>query len=391
MTTINSALTIKKMSARNRLVLAPITTNYGSQDGLVTSDILCFYRERSKDVGIVIVEATAVQSTGRIVRGSLGLWNDSQIPGMTRLVKTIQQKGALAVVQLNHAGPRCPPDKNQKQGFAPSNVAFRPDVEPIEMDTQDIELLINDFSKAAVRAFKAGFDGIEIHGAHLYLLSQFLSPLTNKRKDRYGGDAKGRATLALEIVRKVRKELGPEYPVFFRINAVEKIDGGQTLEDALVIAGLLADAGVDVFDVSLIAHGGFKVVEDNLKVTRNLKVTSNLKVIHKTVLAGSSALPKDQPSGANVAFTAAFKERIGLPVIAVGKFGIGNAAFKAVENENIDMVAIGRQMICDPETAQKMLDGNDKDIIACDECLKCFASIGKGVPMACKINKKLPF
>ena len=379
MTTINSELTIKKMSIRNRLVLAPITTNYGSQDGLVTNDILCFYKERSRDVGIVIVEATSVQSSGRIVPGSLGLWNDSQIPGMTKLVKTIQQEGALAVVQLNHAGPRCPPDKNQKHGFSPSDVAFRPDVEPLEMDTQDIELLINDFSKAAIRAVKAGFDGIEIHGAHLYLLSQFLSPLTNKRKDRYGGAAKDRAILALEIVRKVRKELGREYPIFFRINAVEKIDGGQTLEDALVIGSLLADEGVDVFDVSLIAHGGFKVLEDNPKVTS------------KTLLAGSSALPKDQPSGANVAFTTAFKERIGLPVIAVGKFGIGKAAFKAVENEKIDMVAIGRQMICDPKTAQKMLAGNDKDIIACDECLKCFATIGKGAPMACKVNKNLPF
>jgi len=370
---MNNELKIKKMTFRNRLVLAPITTNYGSHDGLVTQDILDFYRERSRDVGLIVVEATSVQSTGRIVPGSLGLWNDSQIPGMTKLVKTIQEKGALAVVQLNHAGPRCPPNKDQRHGFSPSNVAFRPDVDPIEMNTQDIERLINDFSKAAIRASKAGFDGIEIHGAHLYLLSQFLSPLTNKRTDRYGGDAKGRATLALEVVRKVRQELGGEYPIFFRINAIEKIDGGQTLEDAIIIGRLLADEGVDVFDISLIAHGGFKSLDN------------------KTVLAGSSALPKDEPSGANVALTAAFKEETKLPVIAVGKFGIGPAAFKAVENEKIDMVAIGRQMICDPETAKKMLERNDADIIPCDECLKCFASIGRGAPMVCKVNKNLPF
>lgn len=373
MTTLNTELTIKNMSFRNRLVLPPITTNYGTPKGLVTQDILHFYKERSKDMGLVIVEATSVQSNGRIVPCSLGLWDDSQIPGMIKLAKTIQKQGAIAVVQLNHAGPRCIPLKSKRHGFSPSGVAFRPDVEPIIMNIQDIEQLVNDFSKAAIRAKKAGFDGIEIHGAHLYLLSQFLSPLTNKRDDCYGGNAKGRATLALEIVKNIRKKLGSEYPIFFRINAEEKIVGGQTLEDALAIGRLLADEGVDVFDVTLIAQGGWKEVDD------------------KKLIIGSSALPKDQPSGANVAFTAAFKKEIGLPVIAVGKFGIGQAAVNAVRDEKIELIAIGRQMICDPQTAKKMLDGNDNDIIPCDECLKCFATIGKGVPMACKVNQNLPF
>ena len=373
MARLNSELKIKNMSIKNRLVLPPITTNYGTSKGLVTEDILCFYTERSRDVGLVIVEATAVQSSGGIVPGSLGLWNDSHIPGMTRLAKTIQQQGALAAVQLNHAGPRCTPYENKRHGFSPSGVAFRPDVEPIVMDIRDIEQLIDDFSKAAIRAATAGFDGIEIHGAHLYLLSQFLSPLTNKREDRYGGDAKGRATLALEIVRKVRKKLGQEYPIFFRINAEERIDGGQTLEDTLVIGKLLADEGVDVFDITLITQGGWKEIDD------------------KKILVGSSVLPKDHPSGANIALTEKFREEIKRPVIAVGKFGIGRAAANAMENGKIELVAIGRQMICDPKSAQKMLEGNDHDMIPCDECLKCFATIGKGVPMACKVNKNLPF
>ncbi len=373
MATINSKLTLKNMSLRNRLVLPPITTNYGSSKGIVTQDILDFYKERAKDVGLVIVEATSVHSAGRIVPGSLGLWDDSQVSGMAKLVKTIHKQGAIAVIQLNHAGSRCTPVKTKRHGFSPSGVAFRPDVEPIIMNTEDIEQLIRDFSRAAVRAEKAGFDGVEIHGAHLYLLSQFLSPLTNKRDDRYGGNAKGRATLALEIVKEVRKNLAPDYPIFFRINAEERILGGQTLEDAVIIGRLLKDAGVDVFDVTLIAQGGWK--EDN----------------GEKFLVGSSALPKDQPSGANVALTLAFKKEIGLPVIAVGKFGIGEAAVNAVKNENIEMIALGRQMICDPKTAKKMLEGNDQDIIPCDECLKCFATIGKGDPMACKINRNLPF
>ena len=372
MASLNNPVTIKQMKLRNRLVLPPITTNYGTPEGFVSEDILSFYKERSKDVGLTIVEATSVHPGGCIVPNSLGLWEDSQIPGMEKLVKIIHEQGASAVVQLNHAGPRCSPRGNERQGLSPSGVAFRPDVEPVIMDTKDIEQLVNDFSRAAVRASRAGFDGVEIHGAHLYLLSQFLSPLTNKREDSYGGDASGRAKIALQIVKKVRKSLGPEYPVFFRINAEEKIDGGQTLEDAVIIGKLLTDEGVDVFDVSLIAHGGWKKNED------------------KEYLVGSSALAKDKPSGANVALTAAFKKEVGRPVIVVGKFGVGNAAAHAVENEQIDMVAIGRQMICDPLSAGKILNGKDNEIIACDECLKCFATIGKGSPMGCKINKNLP-
>ena len=371
MTTLNSELTIKTMSLRNRLVLPPITTNYGTSKGMVNQDILHFYKERSKDMGLVIVEATSVQFNGRIVPCSLGLWDDSQIPGMAKLVKIIHKQGAAAVVQLNHAGSQSIPLKSKRHGFSPSRVVLRPDVEPIIMNTQDLAQLVNDFSKAAIRAEKAGFDGVEIHGAHFYLLSQFLSPLINKREDSYGGDARGRATLALEIVRTVRKNLGPGYPIFFRINAEERIPGGQTFEEALVIGRLLADEGVDVFDVSLIAQGGWKEKKG------------------KKCLTGSSVLPKDQPSGANVALTAAFKKQIKLPVIAVGKFGIGKSAVTAVGDEDIDMIAIGRQMICDPRTAGKMLGKNDQDIIPCDDCLKCFATIGKGDPMGCKINQNL--
>jgi 2,4-dienoyl-CoA reductase-like NADH-dependent reductase (Old Yellow Enzyme family) len=373
MTILDKALTIKGMTLRNRLVLPPLTTNYGSPKGFVTDDILHFYEERSRDMGLIIVEATSVNEGGCIVSNSLGLWEDAQIPGMAKLVKVIQAQGALAVVQLNHAGPKCSPRENIRQGFSPSGVAFRPDIEPIIMDTKDIEQFINDFSQAAVRAAKAGFDGIEIHGAHLYLLNQFLSPLTNLRDDRYGGDAKDRATLAIEIVQKIRKNLGPDYPVFFRINAEERIDGGLTLEDSIIIGKLLVKEGVDVFDVSLIAHGRWNEIEG------------------KKYLAGSSALPKDKPSGANISLTHAFKKEIGIPVIAVGKFGKGDAAVHAVKNKQIEMIAIGRQMICDPLTAKKILNGNEEDIIACDECLKCFATIGKGSPMGCKLNKNLPY
>lgn len=372
MTPLSSEFKLKDLKIKNRLVLPPITTNYGSSKGQVTEAIFDFYKPRAKDVGLVIVEATSVHATGRIVPGSLGLWDDSQISGMSKLVKVIKKQGAMAMVQLSHAGQRCPPVPGKRHGFSPSGCAFRPDVVPIVMNEEDIGQLIRDYSNAAARARQAGFDGIEIHGAHLYLISQFLSPLTNQREDRYGGDAVSRARLALEIVKETRKRLGPGYPIFFRINAEERIKGGLSPEDAILTGRLLKDAGVDLFDVTLIAQGGWKEIDG------------------KAYLSGTSALPKELPSGANIPLAAAFKKAIGLPVMAVGKFGIGPAAAAAVEKENIDLVAVGRQMICDPGTAGKMLSGSDQDIIACEECLKCFISIGKAQPMACKVNPDLP-
>ncbi len=258
------------------------------------------------------------------------------------------------------------------QGASPSGFAFRPDVAPITMSPTQIDRLVADFAAAAGRAAEAGFDGVEIHGAHLYLISQFLSPITNQRTDRYGGDARARATLALEVVRSTRQKLGSSYPILFRLNAVEKVKDGQTLEDALVVSRLLADEGVDALDVSLIANSSWKEVEG------------------QSFLVASSALSKEQPAGANVSLAAAVKEATGLPVIAVGKLGEGDVAGKSVRDLPIDIIAIGRQMIADPDTAGKILSGKSSEIVPCEECMTCFATIGRGKPMGCKVNRNLP-
>jgi len=373
MTKLGDSLTINNMQLRNRLVLPSLTTNYGSSEGMVNKEILQFYQERSKDVGLVIVEATAVRGDGRIVPGSLGLWEDSQISGMARLAETIKKQGAAAAIQIGHAGPRCVPCGGEMEGASPSGMFFRPDVEPQAMTIEQIKQLIKDFGDAAGRAAEAGFDSVEIHGAHFYLISQFLSPLINQRNDRYGGDAKARAAIAIEIVKEARKRVGKDYPLIFRLNAIEKVDGGQTLDDSVIVSRLLQDTGIDILDVSLIAQSSWKEHEG------------------RQFLAGSSALPKDEPSGANVYLAKKIKQASGLPVIAVGKLGDAKVASAAIRESKIDMIAIGRQMICDPDTAGKILSGREDQIIPCQECFKCFATIGRGVPMACKVNKNLPF
>jgi 2,4-dienoyl-CoA reductase-like NADH-dependent reductase (Old Yellow Enzyme family) len=372
MPTLQDEISINGMRLRNRIAMPPLTTNYGSPQGIVTDEIIQFYQDRSRDVGLVIVEASAVRADGRIVSGSLGLWQDAQVTGMARLAETIKKLGAAAVVQINHAGARGFPAGGDMQGASPSGFAFRPDVTPLTMSAAQIEQLVADFAAAAGRAAEAGFDGVEIHGAHLYLISQFLSPITNQRTDRYGGDARSRATLALEVVRATRKNLGGSYPILFRLNAVEQVEGGQTLEDTLEVSRLLADEGVDILDVSVIANSSWKEVDD------------------RKFLVASSALSKEQPAGANVSLAAAVKKATGLPVIAVGKLGEGNVAGDSIRDLPIDIVAIGRQMIVDPTATGKILAGKSSEIIPCEECMTCFATIGQGKPMACKVNRDLP-
>ncbi len=372
MKALEDKLTIKDMRLRNRMALPPLTTNYGTSEGIVTDAVLAFYAERAKDVGLVIVEATAVRADGRIVPRSLGLWNDAQIAGMARLAHAVTSRGAAVVVQLNHAGARGTPSGGELQGASPSGIGLRPDVPPVILHQDQISLLTTAFADAAERAAQAGFHGVEIHGAHLYLISQFLSPFTNRRDDRYGGDATARAAFAREVVRAVRGRLGKDFPILFRINAVEEIEGGQTLNDTLEISRILREEGVDVLDVSLIAGCSWREVgEKRYPICR-------------------SALSKDQPAGANVAASARIKAATGLPVIAVGKLGDGTAAARSVRESEVDVVAIGRQMIADPDTAGKILSGQGRHIVPCEECMNCFASIGKGESLTCKVNKNLP-
>lgn len=372
MPTLHDEVTINGMRLRNRIVLPPLTTNNGSPEGRVTDGVIQFYEERARDVGLVIVEAASVRSDGRIVPGSLGLWEEGQVAGMARLADTIKKSGAAAVVQINHAGARGFPSGGEMQGASPSGVDLRAGVAPFPMSLSQIESMVSDFAAAAARAAEAGFDGVEIHGAHFYLISQFLSPLTNQRDDRYGGDARGRATFALEVVKAARERLGRDYPILFRLNAVEHVDGGQTLADALEVSRILAEAGVDALDVSLVTQGSWQEADG------------------RKFLVPASAFSKEQPPGANIPFVAQVKEAAGLPVIGVGKLGIGGMAAKSIEGSLMDLVAIGRQMIADPDSVGKILAGKDSEIIPCQECMACFASLGKG-PVICKVNRNLPW
>lgn len=371
MNKLENQLKIGEMTVRNRLVLPPLTTNYGSENGYITPEILRFYRARSRKMGIVIVEAAAVRPEGRIIPGGIGIWEDDQVQGMAELAQTIKTEGAGAVIQINHAGAKAWPFDTIDSWIAPFDIACRPGIVAKPASLDEIKGLIQAFVDGAIRAKKAGFDGVEIHGAHFYLLSQFLSPLTNLRTDQYGGSIEGRAALAVEITSAVRESLGPDYPIFFRLNILENLKGGMTPDEAVVIGKLLAEAGVDVLDLSLAVQGAWK--EDKGRKT----------------LITTSAYSKDETPGDVVNIAARFRAECSLPVIAVGRLGSKSAAQQAL-GTGADLVAIGRQMICDPDTAEKILSGRDNRILKCEACQVCFASLGKGKPIQCKQNKNLP-
>ena len=370
MAKLDEPLSIKGMHIRNRLVFPPITTNYATSEGLVTEEILSFYRQRAAGVGMVIVEATVVRRDGRITPYSLGIWCDEQVPGLARLTEAIKREGAAAVVQIAFAGARGVPSEEGIRGASPSGVRLRADVEPVVLTPEQIAEITEAFAAAAFRAQKAGFDAVEVHGAHFYLISQFLSPVTNKREDRYGGDTARRATFAIEVVRAIRDRVGERYPILFRLNAYETLEGGLDPAEAAAISRLLEEAGVDAIDASAMLQCSWQETDG------------------RRYLQAVSVLSKDQPRGANVPSAAQIKQAVHIPVITVGKLGEGELASQVVSNGLADMVAIGRQMIADPNTAVKILSGRSDEIVWCKECLSCLTSVVRRYgPLKCSVNK----
>jgi len=366
--TLTDTFTINNMQLRNRLVMPALTNNCAAPGGLLTEDLFDFYRSRSAAVGLVIVEAAAVRSDGCLVPNSPGLWNDNQVPGMEKLAALIKSAGASAAVQLNHAGARCVPQEGSLVGASPSGFQFRSDIAAVILTEAQIKELVDDFASAAGRAVNAGFDAVEIHGAHFYLLSQFISPYSNQRTDSYGGDIQGRAKFPLEVVRAVRNKIGPGHTIIFRLNAVEQVLGQEVSADTRAFSRMLADAGVDLLDVSYtgpairqeIDGGAWQVVM-------------------------SSALSRGDQPGANIMHAKVLKEASGIPVITVGKMGNQSAIEAALEDDHTDLIAIGRQIIADPDSAGKILAGRFSEIKYCKECFNCFSSIRKGTKMKCAL------
>ena len=334
------------LALKNRLVMAPMGNALADDNGYLTDAMLAYYRERARGgVGLIVTQCVSVNRED-MMPYSLGLYDESFIPGIAKLVRMIHEHDAKVAVQLMHPGlllvllPSLPQDMTIK---VPSVTAMMPDGKPYRViEADDIERLVQDFAAAARRVVETGADAVEIHACHGCLLSTFLSPVTNRREDRYGGPVENRARFTSEVVEAVRRQVGPGFPVTVRINGSDDFPGGVTPEDVVRQAVVFEEAGVDAVGIS-----------------------SGLE--YWTTLM---APPCYAPEGVNLAVTKKVKEKVTVPVIAAGRIGPELAA-RTVAEAGADFIALGRPLLADPELPDKLRDGCVDDIRPCVYCNNC--------------------
>lgn len=327
MPSLSDSISIDNLTLKNRIVMPPLANDFSSSAGEVTQKHLDHYRARAgAGVALVIVEHSYIVPEGKMTKKQLGIHNDSLIPGLAGLADTIRSAGAKSAIQLTHAGANTSAKVCGCQPVGPSAVASPGrDETPRPLEIGEIEALIEAYRQAARRAKAAGFDAIEIHGAHGFLLSQFASPYTNQRTDQYGGSTENRVRFPLEVITAVRQETGPGFPLLYRFGASDFLQGGLALDEAQKIAPMLVEAGIDMLDVS----GG---------------------------LCGSRPKELGDMPGFFVPLAQSIKEVVDVPVIAVG--GITDAVFanSIIAEGKADLVAVGRALLKNPNWAAEALE-----------------------------------
>jgi len=316
------ALKVGCLNLRNRIVMPPMATEFSTAKGEVTDRLVKHYVERAEDLGLLIVEHTYVTPEGRMSAHQLGAYSDELISGLKRLTEAVHKFETPIALQITHGGSATTKATCGVQPLGPSPVANPRGGElPRALSREQIRGTVVAFAEAAGRALEAGFDAVEIHGAHGFLLSQFLSPLTNRRVDEYGGALENRVHLPLEVIKSIREQLGKGYPLLYRLGADDMLPGGLTLEEGTQAAKMIADAGVNIIDVS----GG-------------LGSRSDLK-----------------GPGYYVPLAVAVREVARVPVIGVGGITTAEEADTIIRSGKVDLVAIGRAILKEPKWASKAI------------------------------------
>jgi NADPH2 dehydrogenase len=335
MSNLFDSMIIKSHKIKNRVAVPPMVCfGYAEENGYVTKMNITHYEALAKGgAGLIVLEAHAVEKDGRLANTQLGIWKDEHTEGLKRVAEVCHRYDSVALVQIHHAGLKTP--KNV------SNLAIAPS--PYEKDgtvareitMDEVKRVQESFLKAAKRAKKAGFHGVELHGAHGYLIDQFMSPIINKRTDKYGGTIENRMRFAIEIVEMIKEELGKDFIIGYRMGGNEP-----TLEEGIVIAKTLEEKGVDLLHVSAGIQG------DTIPEP-----------------------PKDFPYNWIVYMGTEIKKAVKIPVIVVNGVKVPSEAAYLVENNLADFVAVGRAHLVDPNWAKKA-EAN-KEPAPCLKCPKC--------------------
>ncbi|OPH59033.1 NADH:flavin oxidoreductase [Paenibacillus ferrarius] len=322
--TLDSPLAIGSLELRNRLIMAPMQQYNGSPEGYATEHHIQHYARSANAVGLIIVESTAVSGNGRLVPNDIGIYSDRHADALKRVTEAVHARHTPLFVQLSHGGRKSDPQVT-KRLIAPSAIAYDEIFgKPAQLSVSDIETLIEDYRLAARRSIAAGFDGIEVHAAHGFLIHQFLSPLSNFRTDAYGGTLEGRSKFLQDTLAAIRSETGSQYPVIVRVSSTDYTDGGLNPHElALILKPLEAKGLLDGVDVS---SGGLL-----------------------------PTAPTDVHPGYQLPDAAVIKQHLQIPVIAVGKIYTRSFADRIIRDQLADAVAIGRPMLENPDFAQQML------------------------------------
>jgi 2,4-dienoyl-CoA reductase-like NADH-dependent reductase (Old Yellow Enzyme family) len=317
--------------------------NLATEKGVVTNALVQHYEQCSKgQVGLIIVEAAAIAWPHRIMTKNIGIHDDALIPGLRALATEIKKHGAAAFIQINHSGAKA---HFETRYVGPSDVYVVRNKVPEPLSVDEIGEITQWFVDAARRAKEAGFDGVEIHGAHYYLLSAFLSGYTNKRDDEYGGSTKNKARFSVEVIKAIRKELG-DYPLIFRMNGLENVVDGITMNEGIEIAKIIEQAGADVVHVSCVVDA-----------------TYNPAIPHVFEKSNQPEFLKDYPYDSCIPIAGQIKPHVKIPVIGVGEVRDGQLVKKVMEDDHCDMLGIGRGLLADPNFVQKILEDRADQII----------------------------
>lgn len=357
-----SPITINNRQLRNRCIVPAMVMNLCEEDGSCTERFAAYHEAKAKGgFAMIITEDFAITNVaGKGHKYIGGLWKDEHIPGFKEYTDRLHKWGALSIVQLHHPGRQIGVI-DADTPWAPSAIPcpFSPDMMPHEMTQAEIKLVVKQFGQAAARAKAAGFDGCELHGAHGYLIEEFMSPYSNKRTDEYGGDLCNRMRFALEIIHEVREQTGPDFIIGYKLSSDEWVSGGLTIEDTKAYVPFLEEAGVDYFGVSVgVYRSGDQIIPS--MYTEHGWIANNAKEV---------------------------KSVASVPVYAIGRINDTRVANAIIKSGKADMVAMGRQSIADPETPNKAKAGCFTDIRTCVGCLHgCDANVNLEKSGTCELN-----
>ena len=358
-----SSFSIKDIKLKNRIVMPGLASFLIGDDGIITDATVEHYRRRAAGgPAMVIMEACSVSPEGVVSANQARIYDDRFIEGLSKIAGVMKSEGSVPAIQIHHGGRQTSIKVIKRKPLAPSPIpcpTIRGDVEPLTID--GIHEIVQKFGDAAQRAKQAGFELIEIHGAHGYLINQFLSKVSNIREDEYGGDTVGRSRFAIEIVEEIRRRIGPEFPLSFKISAQEFVPDGLTVTESIEILKLLVKAGIDTVQVS----AGNDITPEWI---------CQPMFMEKACLAESAAQ---------------VKKALNIPVMAVGRINDPMVANEVLLKEQADLVCMGRGLLADPDMPNKAREGRLDEIRICIACNTCMESIFRKGRIECLVNPML--